>query len=151
MNKNVKIKSCCLKADELNNNNRIYPLKEVEKVYNNLKNNAIPITLDFPSSVGFIPPEIICGKVSKVYMENNNLWIEGEICSENFSVASNIVNDMLSNNISLYCCSFGVGNINEKNEVYDYDIKGVALYPECAFDIKPLEIINEEENEPNIN
>lgn len=31
MNKNVKIKSCCLKADELNNNNRIYPLKEVEK------------------------------------------------------------------------------------------------------------------------
>lgn len=38
-----------------------------------------------------------------------------------------------------------------KNEVYDYDIKGVALYLECAFDIKPLEIINEEENEPNIN
>lgn len=151
MNKNVKIKSCCLKADELNRNNRIYPLKEVEKVYNNLKNNAIPITLDFPFSVDFIPPEIICGKVSKVYMENNNLWIEGEICSGNFSVASNIVNDMLSNNLSLYCCSFGAGNINEKNEVYDYDIKGVALYPECAFDIKPLEIINEEENEPNIN
>ena len=41
MNKNVKIKSCCLKADELNRNNRIYPLKEVEKVYNNLKNNVI--------------------------------------------------------------------------------------------------------------
>ena len=68
MNKNVKIKSCCLKADELNNNNRIYPLKEVEKVYNNLKNNAIPITLDFTSSDGFIPHEIICGKVLKVYM-----------------------------------------------------------------------------------
>ena len=95
MNINVKIKSCCLKADELNRNNRIYPLKEVEKVYNNLKNNVIPITLDFPSSDGFIPPEIICGKVSKVYMENNNLWIEGEICSEKFSVASNIVNNML--------------------------------------------------------
>lgn len=53
--------------------------------------------------------------------------------------------------IFLYIVFFGAGNINEKNEVYDYDIKGVALYPECAFDIKPLEIINEEENEPNIN
>lgn len=151
MNKNVKIKSCCLKADELNSNNRIYPLKEVEKAYDDLKNNEMPILLEFPSSTASIHPDLICGKVSKVYMENNDLWIEGEIYNGKFSPASNKVNDMLSNNLSLYCCSFGEGNINDNNEVYDYDIKGVALYPKCAFDIKPLEIINEEENESNIN
>ena len=56
----VKFKSCCFQADKINANGRIYSQEIIEKVYQDIQENDIPLLYELPDD----PYDFdnICGK-----------------------------------------------------------------------------------------
>lgn len=130
----MKIRGEVLIADEINSNGIIYPLEAVEKACSDLQNSKFPVLSDFPESPDLISSDLICGKITKAEIENNNLVINANI------------NELGENKVQMYCCAVGIGELDE-NIVKNYEIKAVTLCNECASSVKPLEIISEANDE----
>lgn len=130
----MKIRGEILIADEINSNGIIYPKEAIEKACSDLQNHEFPVLTDFPESPDLISSDLICGKITKAEITNNNLVINADI------------NKLGENKVQMYCCAVGVGELDE-NVVKDYEIKAITLYNECASSVKPLEIISEANDE----
>lgn len=142
----VKFKSCCFQADKINANGRIYLQEIIEKVYQDIQENDIPLLYELPDD----PYDFdnICGKIEKAYIENNELWIEGSTFDSQNDIIVASINDVISNKkMPVYCCATGIGEVDNEGKISNYNLTAVALCVSCSFDTKPLEVI--EENDKN--
>ena len=124
----MKIRGEVLIADEINSNGIIYPKEAIEKACLDLQNNEFPILSDFPESSDLLSSDLICGKITKAEIENNNLVINADI------------DDLGENKVQLYCCAVGIGELDENCtlitlEVASKNIAAINLYEKFGFEI----------------
>lgn len=122
------------KADILTFNGRIYTKQCLEDINEYIKKQiALKNNL-----VGEYPPddsmtfntENVSHKIIDSYMENDSLFVKLEILPTS---TGKILTEMLENGLSLYACPRGVGNLDNNNKVYDYELIAVDVDTESIY------------------
>ena len=120
----MKIKAEVLKLNYKNKNNRVYDEDVVSSIIDTVNTTKAFIYQDLVEFNELAPKDII-GYVDKAYLENDILFVEGEITD------SNQIKELIE---AVYIHPSGVGSVTDNGKVFDYTLYAFGLTKESAFD-----------------
>lgn len=129
----MKFKAEVMKLNEKNENDRIYDEKCAKVILDKLSDNLfIDIQLNDKDVPYKIDPSTIIGQALQGTIIDNKLIIEGVF-------NDNIDKTLLENNYLTPC---GIGEINEKGILYNYEITKLCVTQTSAFNSPCIQILD---------
>ena len=129
-----------------NKNGRIYTKQTIKEIKKNiLKYNSVYIVINDFHDFYSIGAAFIIGKITKVKEKigwfKRTLIVEGELNNSEFA---NAIISEAQKGVEIYLSPNGTGTYKDDNKtIIDYKYDSCSIITEPAFDVKPIELIEE--------
>lgn len=138
----MKIKAEVIKfTKEPNRNGRLYTTEALDIILNTWKDKS-SIVYNPSGSWNGEPPINICGNVTNAFLNDDcTIGITGELFDDHQD--TKYIKKVIKSGKKLYLTVSGYGCLSFKDNktVEDYELNHFMITPDCAFDVKSIEVI----------
>ena len=140
----MKFKAELIKIDDKpNKNGRIYTEEALKNIEENILNkNVVYYSFEGNYDITEYTSFDIVGKIIDVKRENNTLSVIGEFID---NVSVNPIIEIIKDLKCLYLSTIGYGcySLRDNTTIEEYEYDSCSIIKEPAFDVKPIELIEE--------